>query len=128
MKRVLCVWLPDFPIQRLHAELPETKSAAVVLYAESGNRAQVVIVSSEARRHGIRAEMSLSEAQALHDGATFLPHDADADIQALLMLATALATPSLGPSQVQPRRSPSASPSTSVHRGTRLQDLAPPSP
>ena len=87
MKRVLCVWLPDFPIQRLHAERPETKSAAVVLYAESGNRAQVVIASSEARRHGIRAGMSLAEAQALHDEATFLPHDAGADMQALLMLA-----------------------------------------
>jgi protein ImuB len=87
MKRVLCVWLPDFPIQRLHAELPETKSAAAVLYAESGNRAQVVMASSEARRYGIRAGMSLAEAQALHDEATFLPHDADADARALLTLA-----------------------------------------
>jgi len=87
MKRVLCVWLPDFSIQRLHAELPETKSAAVVLYVESGNRAQVVMASSEARRYGIRAGMSLAEAQALHDEATFLPHDADADARALLTLA-----------------------------------------
>lgn len=87
MQRVLCAWLPNFPIQRLRVELPETKSAAIVLYAESGNRAQVVIASSEARRHGVRAGMPLAEAQALQGEALFLPHDADADTQTLLVLA-----------------------------------------
>lgn len=85
--RVLCVWLPDFPIQRLHCEFPRKKSAATVLYAESGSRANVVIASPEARRYGIRAGMSLAEAQALHESADFLPHDTDADTKALLTLA-----------------------------------------
>ena len=87
MKRVLCVWLPDFPIQRLNNELPEAKSAACVLYVESGNCAQVVIASGEAKRHGVRAGMPLAEAQALIESALFLPHDADADSRELRNLA-----------------------------------------
>jgi protein ImuB len=88
MKRVLCVWLPDFPIQRLNNELPETKSAACVLYFETGNRAQVVIASPEAKRHGVRSEMPLAEAQTLIDSALFLPHDVEADSKELRRLAT----------------------------------------
>ena len=87
MKRVLCVWLPDFPIQRLNNERSETKPAACVLYVESGNRAQVVIASAKAQRHGVRAGMSLAEAQALIDSALFLPHDATADLRELRNLA-----------------------------------------
>ncbi|MFT5322419.1 MAG: protein ImuB [Planctomycetaceae bacterium] len=87
MKRVLCVWLPDFPIQRLNNERPETKPAACVLYAESGNRAQVIIASIEAQRHGVRAGMSLAEAQALIESALFLPHDVSADARELTSLA-----------------------------------------
>jgi protein ImuB len=87
MKRVLCVWLPDFPIQRLNNERPETKSAACVLYVESGNRAQVVIASAEAQRYGVRTGMSLAEAQALIESALFLPHDANADSKELRNLA-----------------------------------------
>lgn len=87
MKRVLCVWLPDFPIQRLNNDLPETKAAACALYVESGNRAQVVIASVEARRHGVHAGMTLAEAQALTGAALFLPHDVDADSLELKNLA-----------------------------------------
>lgn len=87
MKRVLCAWLPDFPIQRLRVEQPKTERTAAVLYAESGNRAQVVFSSREAQRHGIRAGMPLAEAQALHEAAVFLPYQPEADIQALTALA-----------------------------------------
>ncbi len=87
MKRVLCVWLPNFPIQRLLCEQPELKLAACVLYAESGNRAQVVMASSEAKRSGIRSGMSLAEAQALSESAAFLLHDPESDTLALQALA-----------------------------------------
>lgn len=87
MKRVLCVWLPDFPIQRLHTERPETKSTACVLYVRSGDRAQVVISSSEAGRCGVRSGMPLAEAQALLESAAFIPHNAAADAQELNVLA-----------------------------------------
>lgn len=87
MKRVLCVWLPDFPIQRLHAERPAIRSAACVLYTRSGDRAQVVIASGEAARHGIRPGMPLAEAQALVESAAFILHDVNADAQELNSLA-----------------------------------------
>lgn len=87
MKRVLCVWLPDFPMQRLFEERPELKSSPAVLYVESGNRAEVVLSSADAKRHGIRSGLSLSEAQALLDSAVFLPHDPDADRRELESLA-----------------------------------------
>lgn len=87
MKRVLCVWLPYFPLQRLYVERPETKSAACVLYVESGNRAHVTIASQAARQDGIHAGLSLAEAQALRDAALFLPHDFAADLRELQTLA-----------------------------------------
>lgn len=87
MKRVLCVWLPDFPIQRLLREQPTLRSAACVLYEESGNRAQVVVSSREAKRLGIHPGMSLAEGQALTESAAFFPHDADADAVELQALA-----------------------------------------
>jgi protein ImuB len=87
MKQVLCVWLPNFPIQRLRCQHPKLRSTACVLYQESGNRAQVVTASSEATRHGIGPGMPLAEAQALLESAMFLPHDADADRLELQTLA-----------------------------------------
>ena len=87
MRRVLCVWLPDFPIQRLFDEQPELKAAPTALYVESGNQAAIVWSSSDAKQHGIRPGLSLSEAQALCGSATFLPHDPDADLRELESLA-----------------------------------------
>ncbi|MEO2035356.1 MAG: DNA polymerase Y family protein [Planctomycetaceae bacterium] len=87
MKRVLCVWLPNFPLQRLLCERPELKLAACVLYTESGNRAQVVMASREAKCSGIRAGMSLAEAQALSESAVFLLHHPESDALALQTLA-----------------------------------------
>jgi protein ImuB len=85
--RTLCVWLPDFPVQQLCCERPELKTEACVLYAESGNRSQVVIASEEARRYGICSGMPLAEAQALVESAVFLPQDIEAHLQALRSLA-----------------------------------------
>ena len=85
--RTLCVWLPDFPIQRLHGAQPETKTEPCVLYVEFGNRSQVIIASEKARWRGVRSGMSLAEAQALVETAVVLPHDAEADIQELRSLA-----------------------------------------
>lgn len=102
MKRVLCVWLPEFPIQRIRCasrreQAPRSssgapagtlsQSTAYVLYTESGNRAQIVTASAEATRHGVRSGMPLAEAQALIESAEFLPHDAEADTTELQSLA-----------------------------------------
>lgn len=87
MKQVLCVWLPNFPIQRVRRHNPPLRSTAIALYLESGNRAHIVTASTEAERYGIRPGISLAEAQALLESATFLPHDVDADQLELQMLA-----------------------------------------
>lgn len=57
------------------------------LYEESGNRTQIVTASGEAMDHGIHPEMPLAEAQALLDSAEFMPHDEQADLMELQMLA-----------------------------------------
>ena len=81
------MWLPDFSIQRLHSEQPETKPVPIVLFDESGSQARIVTASAEARRHSIRQGMSLAEAQALRESALFLPHDIHADTESLRALA-----------------------------------------
>ena len=86
MKRILCAWLPRFPIQRLHRQ-PELKSIPIILYRESGNRAQVTISSRDAIASGVRSGTSLAEAQALCESATFIPHDIEADTHELHALA-----------------------------------------
>ena len=87
MKRILCVWLPEFPVQRLQREQPEFRTAACVLYRQSGNRNQVVMVSRSARQDGIRPGMSLAEAQALQAAACCIEHDHESDVLELQRLA-----------------------------------------
>ena len=87
MKRVLCVWLPEFPLQTLFNEQPDLKSRPAVLYTRAGSAARVFLSSADARRSGICAGMSLAEAQALLEMAVFLPHDPDASLRELEQLA-----------------------------------------
>lgn len=87
MKRVLCVWFPDFPMQRLHCQQPELRAKACVLFRESGNRASVVMACRQAQQRGVVAGTPLAEAQALLESACFLPLDAVADEEALRGLA-----------------------------------------
>ncbi len=86
MKRILCAWLPKFPIQQLRRQ-PELKTVPIVLYQESGNRAQVTIASCSATAHGVRSGIPLAEAQALSESAMFIPHDVEVDAQELQTLA-----------------------------------------
>ena len=77
MKRVLCIWLPDWSIQRCtvtalavrpRAELGSTASAEfpLVLYARDPRGGQrVVACSSTAHGHGVRVDMPVAEAKAL---------------------------------------------------------------
>jgi len=100
MKRILCAWLPRFPIQRLCRQ-PELKTVPIVLYQESGNRAHVTISSHDAIPHGVRSGMPLAEAQALCESATFIPHDVEADGHELqtLALLTQYFSPTVGMEQ-----------------------------
>ena len=90
MKRVLCVWLPSWPIQRLLADRPELRGCAVILYRE-GCRAgrQVVARTRLAAQDGVVPGMSVVEATALSTTSLLVPHDPLADHAALECLAQA---------------------------------------
>jgi len=92
----MCVWLPNFPIQRIVSRQPELRECPCLLYGSGGSRGvQVVACSREAIAKGAMLGMPLAEAQALFDTETyskgktpfFLPHDSEADEAALRSLA-----------------------------------------
>jgi protein ImuB len=88
MKRVVCIWLPNWPIQRLVMARPELKGRAVVLHARDPHRGLCVAAcSAAARRGGVRLGMPLAEAAALlapaPGGLQVAAHDRHGDRDAL---------------------------------------------
>jgi protein ImuB len=97
MKRVLCIWLPNWPIQRLLIAQPELKGRPVVLYRTSANskganskransstkskRAtrskvsglRIVACSNIAAQGGVTVGLSVAEARGLFQTAPTLP-------------------------------------------------------
>ena len=66
MKRIFCLWLPNWPIQRLVVARPELKGRAVLLRARVGGHGERVAARSpEAQAGGVCVGMSLAEAAAL---------------------------------------------------------------
>jgi protein ImuB len=65
MTRVLCVWLPHWPIQRLISEQPRLRLRALALYEERGPKGAVVAdCCSAASRQGVAPGMTLAEARS----------------------------------------------------------------
>lgn len=110
MRRIACLWLPDWPLQRLVVKRPEMANAPIVLQAlDARQESRVVFCSSQARALGIRPGMPLMEARSLMEhsrrGHATLhrkrtapaarsqppwyiePHESEADQLALLQLA-----------------------------------------
>jgi protein ImuB len=97
MKRVLCVWFPHWPLQRVYLVRPELKGRPVVLYApaHAGGAArrgdwQVAHCARGAVEAGVRPGMPLAEAQSLLErsrNACFLQHDPTADRKLLESVA-----------------------------------------
>lgn len=92
MSRVLCVWFPDWPIQRVRSAQPELRGTAVVLYSEQGSRGQrVTCCSIECRKAGVAAGMPVAEARTLLEGRgrtpRFVSIDPPADREALRRLS-----------------------------------------
>lgn len=66
MKRVMCVYLPRWPLQRLLHEQPALRDRPVALVNPKGRRgAEVVLCSAEADRAGVRPGMPAAEALAV---------------------------------------------------------------
>ena len=88
MKRLLCVWLPNFPLQRLYREQPNNRARPCSLYQQTARHGiRVVFCSREAMEDGIRPGISLADAQSLSPSAHFEEHRPDLDAVALQRLA-----------------------------------------
>ncbi len=90
-RRILCLYLPNWPIQRLFAALKKHLQQPVVLHARDPRRGDVVVVcNTAAGQRGVRLDMPLAEAATLaeHGGeCLILPHDPAADLAELARLA-----------------------------------------
>jgi len=65
MPRILCIWLPDWPVQRLVQTCPQLAAAPLVLYHAVHGGLRVAVCNKLARRAGVQPAMPLAEAQAL---------------------------------------------------------------
>ncbi|MGI9519208.1 MAG: Y-family DNA polymerase [Pirellulaceae bacterium] len=93
-KQVLCVWLPNWPIQRLVAAASELRRTQVILYRNQPARGQIVTaVSPAAEQGGARVGMPLSEAKSLagrnqrYSDYHIFEHNPAADLRSLEQLA-----------------------------------------
>ena len=91
--RVLCLWLPNWPIQRRLVAQPELdrERAILLVHLQRGAR-RIAACSLVARRAGVHVDMPLAEADALlrragQTSAICLPHEPEQDLQALQALA-----------------------------------------
>ncbi len=93
---MLCLWFPNWPIQRLRVARPELRGRAVGLYHTSGSRGAELVACSRALIDvGARLGMPVAEASALAARRptvappTFERHDPAADLALLRSLAHA---------------------------------------
>ena len=97
MARMVCVWLPNWPLQRLRHERPELRNRPVVLFANDGSRGPRVAAwgrgeAQQASGPAFQIGMPLAEAEALFAGyggstAHIEAHDPAADLAELRELA-----------------------------------------
>jgi hypothetical protein len=90
MARVISVYLPLWPIDRLRRQAPEaapSPEAPLVLASRVGNRRLVTAACSVAQELGLHAGMPVSKAQALVPGVQVLPSDPANDAASLERLA-----------------------------------------
>ena len=79
----MCIWLPQWPLQRLYVARPELNREVVLYERYRGSSFRVVAGNG---KHGIKPGMSLAEATALAN-LHFELHDPQADHAALVRLA-----------------------------------------
>jgi protein ImuB len=87
MPRVLCIWFPKWPIQRLRSEQPALRRAELVFFSGQTQRPAVTVCTDRAERLGLHAGQPLAEAKALLPRAFYLAADPEADRSGLCQLA-----------------------------------------
>lgn len=86
-KQILCVWLPNWPIQRIQASEPALANRPLVLTSRDPRRGVVVAAANlTARRAGVRPAMRLAEATALTE-LEIRTLEPDEDLESLRSLA-----------------------------------------
>ncbi|HMP60645.1 MAG TPA: DNA polymerase Y family protein [Gemmatales bacterium] len=87
MRRIICVHLPAWPLQRLlHGQARPAEPTVIV--GHHGRQPRVQWLSSRARQRGVRAGMPLAEARAVAAGLQIHEENPHADRAALAQLAT----------------------------------------
>src|SRR5436309_8873991 len=66
MKRVMCVYLPRWPLQNLWRGQPELRDKPVAIVQRQARGAVVVVCCARAAQAGVRPGMPLAEAQTIH--------------------------------------------------------------
>lgn len=103
MSRILCLWFPNWPIQRTVHDRPGLEGRAVVLVANGGPQGKwkdgvgqvsngnqaVVACCHKAISHGVRPGMPLVEAQSLVRGLGVVAYEPKADHESLVKWAEA---------------------------------------
>jgi protein ImuB len=83
----MCVWLPNWPIQRIQAAEPQLANQPLVLTSRDARRGLVVTAANlMARVAGVRSQMRLAEATGLAE-LELRQHEPDEDLEALCSLA-----------------------------------------
>ena len=86
-KRLLCVWLPNWPIQRVQAEEPLLADRPFLLSTRDPRRGLIVTAANlAARDEGVKPGMRLSEATTLTEGEV-REHDPQEDLESICDLA-----------------------------------------
>src|SRR5262245_46698503 len=88
MRRVLCVHLPHWPLQRLWHAQPALRRNAMAIVGQRGRFQTVIWFCKRARYAGVRLGMPRAEALAVLPSLTVVEEDLDADYRALTKLAT----------------------------------------
>lgn len=87
MRRVMCLWLPRWPIDRRHGSLPSAPDRPFVLALSVGNRRLITAVNAAAEELGITPGLPLTDARALHPALAVAEADPAGDAAALRRLA-----------------------------------------
>jgi protein ImuB len=87
MKRVMCIYFPAWPLQRLIHDRPELRGEAVVLARSDSRGQRVVYCSQRAAQIGVRPGMPLAEALAVAPALHVEEEDGERDRQAMEQLA-----------------------------------------
>lgn len=86
-KKILCAWLPNWPIQRVQALEPSLSQQPLALTARDPRRGLIVAAANRwARAAGVRPHMRLAEATGLAE-LTLREHEPAEDLETLCSLA-----------------------------------------